>query len=345
MASDVFSFLWRAPEDGYRWMQVRVFVNDAGDSPGAFTHGSRLEDKPEWVLTDGIAFGQTCFFKQYSPLKLFTGLFRTFAGLPWESQDAILAFANEYGHLGIGRPLDVTAKDDPQRLLGVWGETWQDWAKEIDAMRRAVAIWDMVEARDEAGLSQSIRWEAGGEKKVHPNYPPVQVAQGWRYDSHPALPPVYLDRRGVPPFPAPGRLQQMILPVPGLFRADDVITPASFMVQRWINEHLKEHAAPSVVYDLDLQKRVIQIIPDSLLSAMWLQFAQAVEGNKDYRSCKECGRWFELSSRQADHRTKRREFCSDPCKSRDYRKRKELAAKMPRAKPTVTKKRALGKDP
>jgi hypothetical protein len=37
---------------------------------------------------------------------------------------------------------------------------------------------------------------------------------------------------------------------------------------------------------------------------------------------------FEISHRQADHRTARRLFCSDPCKSKDYRRRRERAQQL-----------------
>ena len=33
-----------------------------------------------------------------------------------------------------------------------------------------------------------------------------------------------------------------------------------------------------------------------LLGAFWLQLADAITGNKKYRSCLECGRWFEISA-------------------------------------------------
>jgi hypothetical protein len=63
-----------------------------------------------------------------------------------------------------------------------------------------------------------------------------------------------------------------------------------------------------------------------LLSAAWLQLAQAIAGNHTYRACKECGDWFEISSR-SDGRTARRLFCSDACKSRDYRRQRQAAVR------------------
>jgi hypothetical protein len=64
--------------------------------------------------------------------------------------------------------------------------------------------------------------------------------------------------------------------------------------------------------------------PDSLLSAGWLQFALAIDGDKEHRQCQRqaCGKWFELSPEvtRADRR-----FCSDACRTRTYRQRQATA--------------------
>src|SRR5207253_1626368 len=36
----------------------------------------------------------------------------------------------------------------------------------------------------------------------------------------------------------------------------------------------------------------LRFTPAALLDALWLQFACAIDGNKDYRQCQECKRWF-----------------------------------------------------
>jgi endogenous inhibitor of DNA gyrase (YacG/DUF329 family) len=60
---------------------------------------------------------------------------------------------------------------------------------------------------------------------------------------------------------------------------------------------------------------------------MWLQLAEAIAGNKLHRPCKECGKWIEISTEE-DGRSARRAFCSDACKSRDYRRRIEKARQL-----------------
>ncbi len=69
----------------------------------------------------------------------------------------------------------------------------------------------------------------------------------------------------------------------------------------------------------------LRIVPNDLLGAMWLQFARAVAGNRRYRQCDACGLWFEVSPEQ--NRTNRR-FCSTACRSKFYRRKKELAREL-----------------
>jgi hypothetical protein len=301
MANDVFDFRWSVPEDGYRWVQACVYVTQG--------EASRLEDVSRWVLTSGLATGMHYRKWQYAPLQNNSGLFRTFAQLPMENRDAILEFANRYGQLGIGRLTDIEVEQDQKIVAGFWGETWEDWKQAIEEMRRAVEVWRLVDARDRVGLSRLIR----------------RKNELWIYDSHPELRDVETPEAfAVPP---PGRVSEKIDPVLDLFTPDDVFTPAEFLVQRWINQHLKGRATPQLRYDPDRGRRVLQIIPESLLSAMWLQFARWIDGDRKFRRCKECGEWFEISTKGDGFRVNR-EFCSDRCKSKDYRDRKQRAQRL-----------------
>lgn len=127
--------------------------------------------------------------------------------------------------------------------------------------------------------------------------------------------------------PIATRYQQLVEPVLDLFQPGDIVMPALFLVQRWINKQIKDHVSPRLVYHTDLRKQVLRFVPESLLGALWLQFSQAIDADKEYRSCKQCGKWFEIAL-EGDGRTKRRLFCSDPCKSKDYRERRSRARQM-----------------
>jgi hypothetical protein len=321
MANDVFEFVWTVPDEGFRWTEARVLGNDR--KPSVATNRSRIDDLTQSVLTDGLTPGSGYFMKRYPPLKMYTGLFRTFAQLPIEDQGAILKFANEFGNLGVGVPLNLAAADDPNRLLGVWGETHAEWMRQIDAMHQALAIWDMFRVRDEAGLRHFIRWQ---DAQFSEDGRTPTRAEGWVYSRYRGNPNSKASLRR--PLLSSWWTSQLIQPVQDLFTKTDVFMPALFLVQRWVNQQLEHHVSPRLLYHLDLRKEVVRIVPKNLLGAMWLQLAEAIDGRKDYRTCKECGRWFEISSRQSEHRTARRLFCTEPCKSRDYRRRKDRALEL-----------------
>jgi hypothetical protein len=69
----------------------------------------------------------------------------------------------------------------------------------------------------------------------------------------------------------------------------------------------------------------LAVVPLTLRGVLWLQFAQAVSGNKEFRTCRTCREWFKVSPESA--RTNR-QFCSEACRSRAYRGRKEQAQRL-----------------
>ena len=68
-------------------------------------------------------------------------------------------------------------------------------------------------------------------------------------------------------------------------------------------------------------------VPDTLLSAMWLQLALAIVGNQEIVLCKFCSRPIEISTAETGYRTNLA-FCSDSCKTLDYRRRKRTALRL-----------------
>lgn len=61
------------------------------------------------------------------------------------------------------------------------------------------------------------------------------------------------------------------------------------------------------------------LVPRSLTSAIWLQFAQAITENYGFGQCDECLTWFEIAPGKGRPEKK---FCSNACSMRAYRKRK-----------------------
>jgi hypothetical protein len=310
MAIEVFDFRWPVSEGGHDWIQANVFGDERGINRSAPFPVGKSSGKPVWALTDNLAFGGEYRIKLYAPLASHTSLYKNFAYVDSSDRDNILRFANAYGMLGKGQPTDMTVEYEGKSALRRPVETWQIWKQEVLAMRRAVAIQDMLDSGDVDGISKLIYWKDGA----------------CFYGSR---------RRAGADHPEPGETWKLIEPVEDLFRADDVIMPARFLVQRWINERLAGNAGPQLRYDVRTARQVMQIIPNTLLSAMWLQFAQAVAGGRKHRLCKVCNTWFEIAPKGVDRSTSKdgpgrmnRQFCSEPCKTKDYRDRKAGALRL-----------------
>jgi hypothetical protein len=79
-------------------------------------------------------------------------------------------------------------------------------------------------------------------------------------------------------------------------------------------------AKPAMVCEPDSPRPRVRIVPSSLLTAMYLQLAAAVDENKQFQKCRHCGGHFELSPgvNRAD-----KIFCSESCRVMEYRRRKD----------------------
>jgi hypothetical protein len=107
-------------------------------------------------------------------------------------------------------------------------------------------------------------------------------------------------------------------------RPGDLVAPARYCVQSEMNQQLRDIGA-RLLWNRSHTNQELCFVPSHLLAAVWLQFAQAVDGNKGYRSCQQCGRWFELSTKlaRAD-----KQFCTDACRSRAARVRQQQAGQL-----------------
>ncbi len=84
---------------------------------------------------------------------------------------------------------------------------------------------------------------------------------------------------------------------------------------------------PAPTFEIDPERGGLRLepVPGNLLEAIWGQFAQAVNGNKDHRACGHCGDWFELTPEIA---SKNRYYCTEYCRSAAYRRRRERAVEL-----------------
>ena len=98
---------------------------------------------------------------------------------------------------------------------------------------------------------------------------------------------------------------------------------------KWLFDRHLQHVQGRLGFGPTREPRLV-LEPLTLISAMWLQLALAITGDKEFVACKFCRRLFEISTQQTGYR-RHREFCSDSCKTKDYRKRKRTALRLAKA--------------
>ena len=97
----------------------------------------------------------------------------------------------------------------------------------------------------------------------------------------------------------------------------------------WLFErpHHLRSAEGRMVFDETVGSAQLRFEPRTLLAGMWLQMAMALARDKQFGDCKQCGKPFDVSTTETGSRTDR-EFCSDSCKTKDYRRRKRVARQL-----------------
>ena len=229
--------------------------------------------------------------ERYEPLRDELALFRSFADVP-RTEQGIEAFVHAHGHLGILK--FIKHAGCPQ------GEALADWCIEIQNMRAALDIWDALR----------------GDPQLLDEWLSVQL------DGNGGIAGVIFERWGgrgivVSEIQRP-ELWQQVLDAP---KSDALRLGALFFVQNAINMRLEKHVAPRLLYTPQGALE-LRLVPHNLLGAMWLQFGQAVEGDKDYARCVVCHRWFERSPQAKRPEAK---HCSTSCRVKAYRGRQEEA--------------------
>jgi hypothetical protein len=249
----------------------------------------------------------------YDPLREETGLFRTFADTE-PTPEGCLAFANRYGCLQVG----MFGRDDgvSQPVLI---ERVQAWRMRIVWLRHLLQLWERARAGDAQSLSRYVKWD--GNTLVFCNLPPERPVIG--YGDYFGCE----DRRGntvtFDPDVLYPDLQDFLEP-------GSLIKPALFFCQTAITGELHDAiyapvAGVALVWDRAKGGPSVQIMPHNLWAAILLQFALAIDGNRDYQRCPGCGTWFELSpgTNRSDRLT-----CSDSCRVRLVRQRREQAGQL-----------------
>jgi hypothetical protein len=168
-------------------------------------------------------------------------------------------------------------------------------------LREAVTLWDLIQSQDVKGLSRCINASASD----NPNHPALLI--------HPDRLPGASDMVGTSP--------EVMWK---LCRPGDVVLPAKLRIHGLLRAGLvgPDALRQNHCWDSDTMLPVVRIEPSNLLIALWLQFGEAFCRNQLFRRCPTCGTWFEV----ADGKARRsRLYCSEGCRSKAYRERREQA--------------------
>jgi hypothetical protein len=298
MPTELFEFSWEVPPQGYEW----VYAKPGTGPTRALQVHSRAEKRKASLYLVPSSPEMTGPMRRYQPLIQETGLFQILADTE-TTEAGILAFANRYGRLG-DTGMDIVRASQtkhPQSTVRR-GESYDAWMDTILALRFCIRLWRLAKENDRRSLPQYIRWLADDE---------VVCASDPQWFTVPLNTPI----------PAGHRSWKIRLDwAPGFrehIHPGDMILPALYSVQFEINRHLSGVGA-TLLWNRTHTRQELCFVPLHLSSALWLQFAQAVDGNKGYRQCLRCSRWFEVSPRTA---RADKVFCTNACRSGALRSR------------------------
>jgi hypothetical protein len=326
MATPLERFSWPISAQGFRWAVFttprQIFrryphprIDDwiePAEADALGRNGYTIPPPGKMAVLIPAALGDSIPAK---PLEKQPALFLRFAQME-PTAIAITAFANRFGtltgkeHLVIPpwiseRDLNTIETRDmllPQqneqwlaRGLAVGADSRQRWWRDWWLLHHAVALWRAVQDRDADRARELITWEPDGAV-----YPSPDDRYG--FDS-------FCDSRA-----------ERARPLQAAARLLD-----------WLATHgLKlQHGAFAGIEPCVINGRSTYE-PRTLLGAMWVQFAGAMDDGKTFRHCpaRACPvEWFEVSTAPQGVREDA-EFCSARCRHTAYRDRKKSARQL-----------------
>lgn len=225
--------------------------------------------------------------------KVQESLFLRFAAVA-PTRQGILEFGTEYGLFGgqhtrrIG-PLEGGNISDGDRL--------DIWTQQISEMRIAVDLWRRIQSGKDSELEPVIHW-------TDPAQVTLQTGGTWALIASKHDEKVYHTKLFD------------IVQLSNRFR-----TPAKFHLANMVNKAIAGEVSP-ILKLVDGEAFRYSHEPLGLLGALWNQFARAIAGDTKHSQCRQCNEWFRLS--RADE-ARGKAFCSNRCKAKNYRTRRESA--------------------
>ncbi|MHB8780333.1 MAG: hypothetical protein ACYC55_02960 [Candidatus Geothermincolia bacterium] len=268
--ANIWYFRWQVPDKGYTWDQDAVplasvaWPDDRGPAPLAFQAEFSPKGSPPFLVINP----DTERLRIYDPFDK-----RTFS--PPEKpdeQDLFLKFIktdlSEAGILQFANKYGWLGIGDPlaNRPLE-HGEGLNVWKNAISQMAPLIDVWKWVGQKEECKLEKIVQW-SDDRKSVTIEHGGILAVRKEAY--------------------------------PGIFAEwppGDVYGPAKLFLLLSVNKQLKG-VSPALLFERGRLSEFWR--PDNLLSALWLQFFNAITGKNQYRSCAICHELMDVTGARPD---------------------------------------------
>jgi hypothetical protein len=234
--------------------------------------------------------------------------------IPAAFLDSVLRFADSYGSL-TSREVALVP---PGGGKLVFGEHVGHWVEAVHELAQLVAFKDAWHTGDLKALQSHVRWRRRPQASVS-----VGWEENWRSPKRPRSVEVACEgergpdraafERWLAARPGPESRVYRYSDDDGREHTGDVETrlrePMRTFLYREVNRRLRGHASPEVLPF----KNDLLIVPDCLLSALYVLFALELSDKLPIRQCPNCDQFF-------PPKTARQVYCSDDCRVTHWQK-------------------------
>ena len=303
--SEVFHFTWPRPSSGFEWVDATLHPEqrDPAIHPSHHIGVIRTDGSESRWLVPVDASEE--IVEEWHPLLEETGLFRTFAETE-PTEPAIQAFASAHGWLGVDRLIKWHGRE----RRAAHGEPFWVWAHEIRAMRAVVDLMRAIKDQDEKTLSQ---WISRGDPSPGLAGDQIELSMD-----------VYGKRVRI-------RLGTSMTDYIGSghsrLRQLDLLGIARLFALQIANDESGDYIRERLLWDDATNKPVRKLQPKNLVGAMWHQCFRFIADEVDWRICKNCQKWFEVSTRQQGKRADAT-FHSENCRIAYHQRRRRHAQRL-----------------
>jgi hypothetical protein len=297
----------------------------------------RLDDAPVFVVSP-----VTEHRRYYRPVEEKPKLFTRFASLcsakeTDEQMDRVHRFVSSFGSLRSGTSVclrededdvrlahavtgyrDFIVLDQPwQRLLLAWVESLDYWIGQSTIMRGVCDLLESANSGDKAHIEKVIKWS---DRMIHYGHPCASCRA-----NPPKIP--WLKRQMEcrcphQPFPVAGSVAILgdDTPLAHAVAHRNWQFLAHVVIESVTNSMLSDQTSLEVHRNEDGSYKH-DLVPHSLLGALWVQFMHELTGVVHYKLCPGCDEWFSVT-RSAGGRTARARYCTDACHDAYHNRRK-----------------------